>query len=707
MPGHLALLTDRLCQLARGDIKRLMVFMPPRHGKSFLCSQYFPAWYIGAFRGRVILTSYEATFAASWGRLARNVLTEWGPSVFGVRVAQDSSAADHWELEGAEGQRGVMHTAGVGGAITGRGASLLIIDDPVKNMEEAQSPTYRDKAWQWYTSTAYTRLEPDGRVLIIQCMTGDTPVLRPDGTTTPLRDVRPGDAVATYENGRLSSSTVAKWAHQGSDVVYTIRMKSGTVVRANARHPFLTIQDGEEVWQRTDTLKKGSLILRVTGANGAELPAQQTDVTSLLNARGYAIPTTARRAGQQGIVLLPSTPNRGGPHISSTAMGLAPRNTTALWLRKMGAALFVYSHRRIRILAPTGVQNSALTMTMTPERCAGCSAMTAILPLDMAPQPNASALPLSTWSVTPDEVLDVAVSGIEDVYDLQIDRTENFIANGLVSHNTRWHNDDLSGRILSEAKAQGDTEPWHVLSLPAIAATDENYPIAGDTPFVRREGEPLWPERFSAERLAAIRTDVGGAVWSALYQQQPAPESGYIWRREWFKRYSNLGGMPEFQRIVQAVDTAFKTGIASDYSVIATWGCTANAFYLIDVWRAQVEYPELKRAIADQYAKHHPAAIYIEDAASGQSVIQELQRETRLPVLAIRPQGSKEARAAAVTPLAEAGKVFIPDSVPWVADWIDEHVAFPRGAHDDMVDTTSIALDQVQLRTITHGPKLF
>ncbi|HUY80087.1 MAG TPA: terminase family protein, partial [Ktedonobacterales bacterium] len=145
LPPHLALLDDRLYQLATGRIKRLMVFMPPRHGKSELCSKYFPAWYIGKYRKRVILTSYEATFAATWGRLARDVLTEWAEPIFGVRVSQNSSAGDHWELEGAQGQHGVMYTAGVGGAITGKGADLLVIDDPVKNAEEANSPTYREK----------------------------------------------------------------------------------------------------------------------------------------------------------------------------------------------------------------------------------------------------------------------------------------------------------------------------------------------------------------------------------------------------------------------------------------------------------------------------------------------------------------------------------------------------------------------------------
>lgn len=431
LPPHLALLADRLGQLARGEIKRLMVFMPPRHGKSYLCSQYFPAWYIGALRGRVILTSYEATFAATWGRLARNVLTEWGPSIWGVRVAQDSSAADHWELEGSEGQRGVMFTAGVGGAITGKGASLLIIDDPVKNMEEAQSATMREKAWQWYTSTAYTRLEPDGRVLVIQ---------------------------------------------------------------------------------------------------------------------------------------------------------------------------------------------------------------------------------------------------------------------------TRWHADDLSGRILANAHDEGDTEAWHVLALPAIAERDEHYPIANDAPYTRRAGEALWPVRFDAKRLAEIRADVGGKVWSALYQQHPAPDDGFIWHREWFQPYHEL---PRLTRIIQSVDTAFKTGVASDYSVIATWGLAASGaatgYYLVDLWRARVEFPELKRAIIAQAAKHAPTAIYIEDAASGQSALQELRRDTTLPLIPVKPLGSKEGRAAGVSPLGEAGKVFVPESAPWLADWVDEHVHFPNGAHDDMVDSTSMALAQLRV----------
>ncbi|MCS3924419.1 phage terminase large subunit [Methanosalsum natronophilum] len=167
IPGeHLLLLSDTLIKVARGEIGHLMISMPPRHGKSMLTSQYFPAWYLGHFPNkRIILTSYEADFAAGWGRKARNVLSEFGPELFGISVASRSSAVNRWDIEGHVGG---MSTAGVGGAITGKGADLLIIDDPHKNAEEANSRTYRNKAVEWYRSTAYTRLEPGGAVIIIQ-----------------------------------------------------------------------------------------------------------------------------------------------------------------------------------------------------------------------------------------------------------------------------------------------------------------------------------------------------------------------------------------------------------------------------------------------------------------------------------------------------------------------------------------------------------
>jgi predicted phage terminase large subunit-like protein len=163
-PPHLDLLNRKLCRVAAGKIKRLLISMPPRHGKSEMVSRYFPAWFLGTFpHKRVILTSYEADFARTWGAKVRDLLLEHGPDYFGVRVSPGSTAADRWGIEGHDGG---MVTAGVGGPITGKGADLAILDDPVKNAEEANSETIRQKTWEWLMSTLYTRLEPGGAIVV-------------------------------------------------------------------------------------------------------------------------------------------------------------------------------------------------------------------------------------------------------------------------------------------------------------------------------------------------------------------------------------------------------------------------------------------------------------------------------------------------------------------------------------------------------------
>ena len=181
---------------------------------------------------------------------------------------------------------------------------------------------------------------------------------------------------------------------------------------------------------------------------------------------------------------------------------------------------------------------------------------------------------------------------------------------------TRWHHDDLAGWLLRE---HGD-EGWDVLNMPAIAETD------GDG---RMEGEALWPERFSAETLRSIKVAVGGSTWAALYQQRPSAAEGEVFKREWWKRYSEL---PPFSRIVQSWDTAFKTGQQNDYSACTTWGEAKNGFYLLDCWKGREEFPAMKRRVATSADEWKPNAILVEDKASGQSLIQELKQSTRFPV---------------------------------------------------------------------------
>jgi hypothetical protein len=143
----------------------LLVSVPPRHGKSMLISTLAPAWYLGAFPERqVMLASYEADFASGWGSRVRDLLTEHGEKLFGVKVDRTNRAARRWGLQGSAGG---MISAGVGGAITGRGAHLLIIDDPIKNAEQAMSEVIRENQWEWWLSTARSRLEPGGVVVVL------------------------------------------------------------------------------------------------------------------------------------------------------------------------------------------------------------------------------------------------------------------------------------------------------------------------------------------------------------------------------------------------------------------------------------------------------------------------------------------------------------------------------------------------------------
>ena len=161
---HLELLCDKLEEIEQGRLKRLMVFMPPRHGKSEVVSKKFPAWYLSKNPDKeIILSSYAADLAYDFSRIARNTLKDRG-SIFGKELASDSSAIKNWNIAGHDGG---LTAAGVGGPITGRGANVAIIDDPIKNWEEASSKTYRDKIWKWYQSVLRTRLTPDGAIVLV------------------------------------------------------------------------------------------------------------------------------------------------------------------------------------------------------------------------------------------------------------------------------------------------------------------------------------------------------------------------------------------------------------------------------------------------------------------------------------------------------------------------------------------------------------
>lgn len=163
--------------IAFGAISNLLICVPPQTGKSKFWSEKFPAWFLGRFPNlNVILSSYEAGYAASWGRASRDILEQHGPRLFGVGVRQDTRAADEWKLQDARTGRyfdGGMVTAGVGGPITGRPADLAIVDDPIKNAVEASSKAHLAMLWDWWDTSLCTRLHEGGRKIVLMTRWSD------------------------------------------------------------------------------------------------------------------------------------------------------------------------------------------------------------------------------------------------------------------------------------------------------------------------------------------------------------------------------------------------------------------------------------------------------------------------------------------------------------------------------------------------------
>jgi len=258
---------------------------------------------------------------------------------------------------------------------------------------------------------------------------------------------------------------------------------------------------------------------------------------------------------------------------------------------------------------------------------------------------------------------------------------------------TRWHEDDLVGRILDGK----DKDQWTVVSLPAIAEPGD---LLG-----RKEGEPLWPERgYDKEWAEATKINVGSRTWNSLYQQHPTPPEGGIIKRQWLRYYSRR---PEYlEQIILSFDCSFKVEKEAksgpDYVVSQVWGKAGGNFYLLDQVKARLNFPDTVRLVLEMTAKWPQArAKLIEDKANGPAVISTLR--DKIPGLIPRePEGGKVARVNAVSPFFESGNVYLPnvEIAPWIQDYVEELVTFPHSTYDDQVDATSQALLYIGSRRI-------
>jgi predicted phage terminase large subunit-like protein len=278
---------------------------------------------------------------------------------------------------------------------------------------------------------------------------------------------------------------------------------------------------------------------------------------------------------------------------------------------------------------------------------------------------------------------------------------------------TRWHEDDLAGRILRhEAELPpSEREGWEVLELPALAGERPD-------PLGRAVGEALRPELgFDTGWAARTRAAVGGYWWAALYEQRPRPAEGMLFRREHFRYFRLQPASDEREALYvvetdtatrpvpcsacthfQTADPAASTHDTADFTVVSTWAVTPDReLLLVDRRRQRFEALDvggfLERSVREQ---DQPIAFLgIEDFGHGLGVIQELNRKG-LPIRRLRPDRDKVARALVAVARYEEHRVFHPRAAAWLSEWEEELLSFPNAAHDDQVDTVAYAARELQ-----------
>jgi predicted phage terminase large subunit-like protein len=269
---------------------------------------------------------------------------------------------------------------------------------------------------------------------------------------------------------------------------------------------------------------------------------------------------------------------------------------------------------------------------------------------------------------------------------------------------TRWHEDDLAGRLLRE-----EPDTWRLLNIPALA--DHRPELGESDPLGREPGEyMISARRRTVAQWQRIQTQRGSRVWSALYQGRPSPGEGLVFRREWWKRYETPQWIEDdgvcralsFDEVAQSWDMAFKDTDGADFVVGQVWGRRGDDAYLLDQVRGRMSFVDTCMAVRQLSARWPQAtAKFVEDKANGTAVINQLR--AKVPgLIPIEPDGSKVARASAVSPFVEAGNVWlpVPEIAAWVGGFIEECANFPLSTHDDQVDAASQALNRLLLNAV-------
>ena len=251
---------------------------------------------------------------------------------------------------------------------------------------------------------------------------------------------------------------------------------------------------------------------------------------------------------------------------------------------------------------------------------------------------------------------------------------------------TRWHMDDLTGRVTDDMIKNEGSDQYEIIEFPAILDAEDGTQ------------KPLWPEFFDLDALTRTKASMPTFQWNAQYQQNPTSEEASIVKREWWQIWPH-DDPPPVEYIIMSLDAAAEKHNRADYTALTTWGVffneeeNAHHLILLDSIKERLEFPELKQLSMDEYNKWEPDAFIVEKKSSGVAVYQEMRR-MGIPVQEYTPHrgtGDKMARLNSVSDIIASGFVWVP-AKRWAEELVEEVAGFPFMSNDDLVDSTVMAL---------------
>ncbi len=265
---------------------------------------------------------------------------------------------------------------------------------------------------------------------------------------------------------------------------------------------------------------------------------------------------------------------------------------------------------------------------------------------------------------------------------------------------TRWHEDDLTGRIIDKIENELGTSACRIITLPALSEEEiADYDIRTEP------NQSLWKGKFPEDTLYKIKNTIPVYSWLSLYQQRPSAAKGNIFEREFFQYFTESELSYDLQKldgtieqipkrtcvIFQTCDPAGTAKTSSDFFVLSTWALTPKKdLLLLDVFRTKIEGPDHVDFIKQQRIKWNPAVLGFESVSIGKTTYQNLERE-RIPLEDLAPKGDKFSRGLSAAFTLKSRKTYFRFGAHWLNEWEDELLHFPNGAHDDQVDTFSYA----------------